>query len=50
MYFFFQVALSGVATGAITYNLWVTLAAGSFTIHASAAPTSTLAIAYLIIN
>jgi hypothetical protein len=31
-------------------NLWVTRAAGSFTIHASAAPTSNLSIAYLIIN
>jgi hypothetical protein len=31
-------------------NLWVTRAAGNFTIHASAAPSSNLAIAYLIIN
>lgn len=31
-------------------NLWVTRSAGSFTIHASTAPTSNLAIAYLIIN
>ena len=31
-------------------NLWVTRAAGSFTIHASAAPSINLTIAYLIIN
>jgi hypothetical protein len=31
-------------------NLWVTRATGSFTIHASKAPTSNLSIAYLIIN
>lgn len=31
-------------------NLWVTRAAGSFTIHASKAPPSNLSIAYLIIN
>ena len=31
-------------------SLWVTLASGSFTIHASAAPGSNLPIAYLIIN
>src|SRR5205085_11474688 len=31
-------------------NLWVTPATGSFTIHASAAPSSDLLIAFLIIN
>jgi len=31
-------------------NLWVTRAAGSFTIHASTAPKTALSIAYLIIN
>jgi hypothetical protein len=31
-------------------NLWVSRAAGSFTIHASAAPSANLSIAYLIIN
>ena len=31
-------------------TLWVTLAAGSFTINCSAAPTSSIKIAYLIIN
>jgi hypothetical protein len=31
-------------------NLWVTRASGSFTIHASKAPTVNLSIAYLIIN
>lgn len=31
-------------------DLWVTRAAGSFTIHSSKAPTASLSIAYLIIN